>query len=448
MQVSIIGIKWIEESDFYKNLDKSDEIPMFPQKYIVKDILTDESIINIFESIRFFGSYPFNYFDYIRTKNDELEELEKFKVNCIPQDIEFIDEVINFIKTKDNNLMYWAVNNGNIDYIKYCYEKGFKWIVNTTSILSLNGHLECLRYAHENNCPWHSHTMSSAALNGHLDCLRYAHENKCPWDEYTYFYDYGGEHIFLGYNKDIHQYTELFAKEYAYSDNYSDYGFKQIYYKKEHLSYEQMFYDHTFKLTTRSAALNGHLNCLKYAHENGCPWDIETTKYAVMGGHLDCLIYAHKNGCPWDPETAQYAASYCNFECLKYALEHQEIYDLRIMRYAARGGDLKCIKYIIENYKLWDTPWVIKNDMGHELCDIGPSSIIASSGNLDLLKYAHESGCPWDSMTIFFAAKNGHLECVKYAHQNGCPFDEKVIYLDHTGTILKLLNKRKIHEIF
>ena len=26
--------------------------------------------------------------------------------------------------------------------------------------------------------------------------------------------------------------------------------------------------------TCFEAALNGHLECLKYAHENGCPWDL------------------------------------------------------------------------------------------------------------------------------------------------------------------------------
>ena len=45
----------------------------------------------------------------------------------------------------------------------------------------------------------------------------------------------------------------------------------------------------------------GHLECLKYAHENGChlnKYICETA--AARGGHLDCLEYAHKNGCPCD----------------------------------------------------------------------------------------------------------------------------------------------------
>lgn len=30
--------------------------------------------------------------------------------------------------------------------------------------------------------------------------------------------------------------------------------------------------------------------------------------YATKYGHLDCLIYAHENGCPWNKNTPEQAA--------------------------------------------------------------------------------------------------------------------------------------------
>ena len=48
------------------------------------------------------------------------------------------------------------------------------------------------------------------------------------------------------------------------------------------------------------AVKNGHLNCLKYAHENGCPWDKETCYWAAKYGRLNTLKYAYENGCPYD----------------------------------------------------------------------------------------------------------------------------------------------------
>ena len=49
-----------------------------------------------------------------------------------------------------------------------------------------------------------------------------------------------------------------------------------------------------------AAARGGHLECLKYLHENGCPWDEETCGRAAAFGHLECLKYLYENGCPWD----------------------------------------------------------------------------------------------------------------------------------------------------
>ena len=72
-------------------------------------------------------------------------------------------------------------------------------------------------------------------------------------------------------------------------------------------------------MTCLFAALNGHLDCLRYAHENGCPWDKRTCDNAAYYGHLECLKYAHENGCPWDEETCEEAAKYGHLECLKYA---------------------------------------------------------------------------------------------------------------------------------
>ena len=51
------------------------------------------------------------------------------------------------------------------------------------------------------------------------------------------------------------------------------------------------------------AARSGRLDVLKYAHENGCPWNEETCAIAAEYGHLDILKYLHKNGCPWDGRT-------------------------------------------------------------------------------------------------------------------------------------------------
>ena len=49
---------------------------------------------------------------------------------------------------------------------------------------------------------------------------------------------------------------------------------------------------------------------------------------------------------------------------------------------------------------------------------------MAQNGNLELLQFLRENGCPWDDWTCWRAAENGHLECLKYAHENECPGSE------------------------
>ena len=61
---------------------------------------------------------------------------------------------------------------------------------------------------------------------------------------------------------------------------------------------------------TCTDASYGHLECLKYMHENGCPWNELTCNYAASYGHLECLKYARENECPWDSETCSKAAKY------------------------------------------------------------------------------------------------------------------------------------------
>lgn len=47
------------------------------------------------------------------------------------------------------------------------------------------------------------------------------------------------------------------------------------------------------------AALYGHLDCLKTAHQNGCQWDESVCSLAAQQGFIDCLKYARENNCTW-----------------------------------------------------------------------------------------------------------------------------------------------------
>ena len=42
-------------------------------------------------------------------------------------------------------------------------------------------------------------------------------------------------------------------------------------------------------------------------------------------------------------------------------------------------------------------------------------------GYLDILQWARNNGCEWDSQTCKVAKLNGYLDIVEWARTNGCP---------------------------
>jgi len=44
--------------------------------------------------------------------------------------------------------------------------------------------------------------------------------------------------------------------------------------------------------------------------------------------------------------------------------------------------------------------------------------------NLEVLKYLHENGCPWNEECCEIASLYEYLEVLKYLHENGCPWNE------------------------
>jgi hypothetical protein len=48
------------------------------------------------------------------------------------------------------------------------------------------------------------------------------------------------------------------------------------------------------------AAANGHLQCLKYLHENEFAWDANVCNSAYKNGHMECFEFARSKGCAFD----------------------------------------------------------------------------------------------------------------------------------------------------
>jgi hypothetical protein len=163
------------------------------------------------------------------------------------------------------------------------------------------------------------------------------------------------------------------------------------------------------KLSGSLKYLTSTLSLLKYAHFNKCPLNlkiIENILNVTNKESLECLNYAHENGCVWIHDICMLAARNGHLKCLKYLHENGCGWTDDTCGCAAENGHLECLKYLHEN----GCPW-----------DIYTCNDAAKNGHLECLKYCHENGCPWQKETSSEAAKYGHLECLKYCKDNGCP---------------------------
>ena len=64
----------------------------------------------------------------------------------------------------------------------------------------------------------------------------------------------------------------------------------------------------------------------------------------------------------------------------------------------------------------------------------------ARQGNLAMVKYCVENGCPMDEYACWIAAEEGHLDVLKYLHENDCPWSSGACYAAHLNNHVDCLN--------
>jgi hypothetical protein len=96
-----------------------------------------------------------------------------------------------------------------------------------------------------------------------------------------------------------------------------------------------------------------------------------------------------------------------------------------------------CFK-VAEMNKLEYLVWLreVKN------CDWDSRTInrAAYQGNLAMVKYCVDNGCPMDEYACKIAASEGHLDVLKYLHENDCPWNSSACYYAHRENQIDCLN--------
>jgi len=93
-----------------------------------------------------------------------------------------------------------------------------------------------------------------------------------------------------------------------------------------------------------------------------------------------------------------------------------QLYGIDIKCFNSDTGSANHYKYYSEDYdqrKKQNRQYVERNGK------------VARTGHLEILKYAHENGCAWDSTTCEAAEMCGNVDILKYVQEKGCECESK-----------------------
>ncbi len=108
--------------------------------------------------------------------------------------------------------------------------------------------------------------------------------------------------------------------------------------------------------TINAAAEQGNLEMVKYCVANECPIYWRACSDAALNGHLECLKYLREEAkAPWDWRSAAWAAHNGHLHILEYLVERKFVqFSEGACVLAAKEGHLDCLKYLHETAK---APW-------------------------------------------------------------------------------------------
>jgi hypothetical protein len=115
--------------------------------------------------------------------------------------------------------------------------------------------------------------------------------------------------------------------------------------------------------TIQTAVEQGNLEMVKYCIAKECPIDAHACARAAGNGHLECLKYLHEEAkAPWDYWTAAWAALCGRLHILEYLVERKYTHFSKYAcQWAAEKGHFDCLKYLRETAKApWDSHVVQK----------------------------------------------------------------------------------------
>ncbi|KAJ3104959.1 hypothetical protein HDU97_008707 [Phlyctochytrium planicorne] len=349
---------------------------------------------------------------------------------------------INGVKVKEGfplKLMDRAVENGNIEAVKYLWEKNeLQCSESALEGAARNGHLDMLKYLHSHTwirmrgstlasaCKWgqlrivhflaklmqlNSDCLVKAASNGHLDVIQFLASNMLEESLVAGVRD-GMEVAALGGHHPVVRFLDLYYPNFYNEDT-----------------------------TALNAIKSGDLQVIDLLHRRGkISPNAEMVEEAINLGNVDVLRSMQAMSFHYSPNAVATAASKGRLDMIQFLCEEVKPDPPASLQYAieaaAVGGHLPVVKYLCDRGILGrvSLDMVVESagiemvkhvhDFCHLTCSVAAMNRAAEKGYLDIVRFLDSrrfEGCTAAAMDG--AARNGHLDVVMFLHERrteGC----------------------------
>lgn len=208
---------------------------------------------------------------------------------------------------------------GDIKFLKEIEAEKY-WTKTATFAAASAGELKCLKYLIDNGCPYDSETFAASTSSSDLACFEYLKSIGCPMgpeavriaardgdiDMLRYL-------VSLGFPIEEDALTSIVSNVDAefFTDTLME-CFEFLVEKKCPISTSTLSF----------AAQDNNMRVLEYAFsQKDCPKnDPHIAAMASLGGHLECLRYLYENGCPVTEEAIEEAIWNDHVDCFKFAM--------------------------------------------------------------------------------------------------------------------------------
>ena len=119
-------------------------------------------------------------------------------------------------------------------------------------------------------------------------------------------------------------------------------------------------------------------------------------------------------GCQYDEYCSLAAAENSNLPALDYLMNHE----CKWLDNAAPPASVAAA----ENNDLPMLQWMEKNGYYWKVVDV--AYYAARKGNIEMLAWIHQQGCPWDETATEEAARNGQFDALNWLIEHGCPYSK------------------------